>query len=360
MIQSIEGRRLERQKRQLIGLCHSGADAGLPEAALAALREAVPFALHCWGMVDPETWMPLSHADNAGSKKHLPLVWENEYAVEDVSKIRHLARMPLQVSVLSRATGGEPWRSARHQTLHRLMNMEHELRAGLTVDGTLWGFLTLLREPGTPDFAPAEAAFVSAVAPHLAHALRATQLSAALGIDGRPSAPGLILLDGQGEFQAATREADELLEELAHGWRQGEGLPEVVHVLAVAARAVARGALEPGVMPRGRLRAPSGRWLVLHGSVLSSPSGASQLAVTVEPARTSDVAPLLVKAYDFTDREQEVVLLVLRGLSTAEIARALCIAAYTVQDHLKAIFDKAGVRTRRELVAEVFYRHHAA
>jgi DNA-binding CsgD family transcriptional regulator len=240
------------------------------------------------------------------------------------------------------------------------MNVQHELRAALIADGTLWGYLSLLRQPDAPDFSASETAFVSAVATHLAQALRAIQLSAALGLDGAPSTPGLILLGSNDEVQAATPQADELLEEMGHGWRQGERLPEVAYVLAAAARAIARGAVEPGVLPRGRLRAPSGRWLVLHGSVLTSAAGTGQVAITVEPATTSDVAPLLVKAYDFTQREQEVVLLVLRGLSTSEIAHTLCIAPYTVQDHLKAIFDKAGVRSRRELVTQVFYRHHAA
>jgi DNA-binding CsgD family transcriptional regulator len=66
------------------------------------------------------------------------------------------------------------------------------------------------------------------------------------------------------------------------------------------------------------------------------------------------VAPLVLQAYGLTDREAQVAQLVLRGLATGEIADRLYITALTVQQHLKAIFDKTGVHSRRELVAHVF------
>ncbi|MEV6873668.1 LuxR C-terminal-related transcriptional regulator [Amycolatopsis sp. NPDC051128] len=43
----------------------------------------------------------------------------------------------------------------------------------------------------------------------------------------------------------------------------------------------------------------------------------------------------------------------LRGLSTRAISEALYISQYTVQDHLKAVFDKTGVRNRRALVSRL-------
>jgi DNA-binding CsgD family transcriptional regulator len=65
-----------------------------------------------------------------------------------------------------------------------------------------------------------------------------------------------------------------------------------------------------------------------------------------------------MSAYGLTAREQEVTRLILQGNSTTEIAQELCVSAHTVQQHLKNIFDKTGVRSRRDLVGKIFFAHY--
>ncbi|WP_418607787.1 helix-turn-helix domain-containing protein [Georgenia sp. SUBG003] len=62
---------------------------------------------------------------------------------------------------------------------------------------------------------------------------------------------------------------------------------------------------------------------------------------------------LLLVAYGLTERERDICREVMAGYSTADIAARLFISALTVQDHLKSVFAKVGVRSRGELVAHL-------
>jgi DNA-binding CsgD family transcriptional regulator len=106
------------------------------------------------------------------------------------------------------------------------------------------------------------------------------------------------------------------------------------------------------------VRAASGRWLVVRASALGDEPGA-QVAVMIEPARPHELAPLVADACRLTEREREVTRLVARGLPTTAIAARLHLSPWTVQDHLKAIFEKVGVATRGELVARMFFQQRA-
>ena len=85
----------------------------------------------------------------------------------------------------------------------------------------------------------------------------------------------------------------------------------------------------------------------------------SPVAIMVEAAGPPELAALIADAYGLTTRERAVTELVARGYSTMDIANRLHLSAYTVQDHLKAIFDKTGTRSRADLVARLFFSHYA-
>jgi len=80
--------------------------------------------------------------------------------------------------------------------------------------------------------------------------------------------------------------------------------------------------------------------------------------VIVEPAHPARIGPLLMSAYGLTNREQDVTRLVLQGESTAAIADRLVVSVHTVQQHLKSVFEKIGVRSRRDLVGKVFFSYY--
>jgi DNA-binding NarL/FixJ family response regulator len=169
--------------------------------------------------------------------------------------------------------------------------------------------------------------------------------------DANDRDPGLLLLDDADRVEMANAGADAWLDDLPD---DGRPLPLVVTAVAERARAVASG--NSDVAATARVQAASGRWLRVHGSVLRNGARA-RTAITLEPARASDLAEIHANAYALTARERRVTELVAHGLPTTAIAARLHLSTYTVQDHLKAIFEKLDVSSRGALVARLFLDH---
>jgi DNA-binding CsgD family transcriptional regulator len=104
---------------------------------------------------------------------------------------------------------------------------------------------------------------------------------------------------------------------------------------------------------RARMRDARGGWVVLQASRLIAGEDPGQMVITVEPLTDRQLMDLQFTALALTPRERDVCLEVLAGRSTADIAARLSISANTVQDHLKAVFRKAGVNSRGELAARL-------
>jgi DNA-binding CsgD family transcriptional regulator len=125
-----------------------------------------------------------------------------------------------------------------------------------------------------------------------------------------------------------------------------------------ALHAPAGGSRPAHALARARVCTRAGQWLTVRGSLLGEAADAP-VAVLLEPARRSELAPLIADAYGLTDGERRVTELVAQGLSTKQIGDRLHLSAYTVQDHLKSIFGKSGAGSRGDLTARLFLDHYA-
>ena len=280
---------------------------------------------------------------------------EIEIREADVNKFTDLARAGGGAASLSAVTEGVLDRSLRHRELRRPNGFGDELRAALVDESGTWGAIVLLREAGTANFTPAEERVVASLSATLADGLRRAMLLTELtaGDDADEPGAGLLVLADDGTIQSANAAAELWLDELGADRTPGALLPLAIRTVALRARTRAG---DP--IARARVRTPSGRWLLLRGSVLGDGADAPA-AVILEQARSPELAPLIADAYALTPRERSVTQLVAQGLSTSAIARRLFMSPYTVQDHLKSIFDKVDVSSRGELVARLFFEHYA-
>ena len=342
------------QFARVVDCCARGLDRPeLSQDLLQAIDALVPFQMACWGLLDPATLWPVTNFSTSSQSAAALRAWEYELTVPDVTKIAELARTAGHVGVLSHATDGHLDRSTRYRMVLEPIGVADELRAVLSVDGIGWGWLALFRF-STGTFTGAEATRIEEVVPHLARAWRTALLAANSGATPADATPAVVVLDEANQLEALTSDGRDLLTQLPPG-RAGP-TPDVLTALAISARVTTNPAPQTPKQDwsttRTMLPGADGSWLLLDAARLSGPR--DLVAITIRRAGRSDVGELLLRAYRLTNRETQVALAVLRNETNQEIALALSITAWTVQDHLKAIFAKTGVRARRELAIKLF------
>jgi DNA-binding CsgD family transcriptional regulator len=350
----------ERAREKIGRLAGQGLD--LPtfwQESAAVLARVVPhYSTPCWWTLDPASLLVTSHYQPEMVELP-PEMLIHEYLADDVHKLADIARSEGGISTLHEVTGGDPSQSPGWQQFIRPYGGDQEVLVALrTRSGETWGMVGLYREPDQPLFTTEELRFLHDVAGALGEGARRGLLVGEATDPDRPEAPGLVILREDWGVESMTPGVERWLADLPDSqWEHRGILPPAV--LAVAGRALrsAQGVDIPGEVALARVLSRSGHWLVLHGAALVT-TGARRVAVIIEPAQPVRIASLLMAAYGLTEREQEVTRLVLQGYSTVEIATRLAVAPQTVQQHLKSIFDKTGVRSRRELVGKVFFAHY--
>jgi DNA-binding CsgD family transcriptional regulator len=343
----------QQAERALVRACSAGLDVTTLQAeVLGALRRLMPVDAAFFATADPETLLFTGAAAEEPLGQATALFLENEFGGADVNRFSVLARSPVPVATLDAATRSDRWASARYREIMRPLGLGDELRAALRAGPDCWGYLCLHREDSAAGFEPAAAARLARLAPHIAHGLRSAVLLSPGGERWGEVGPGVVVLTDRLEVVAITPEAEHLLALLPRTGRPALDLPVAVAAVARALLVTERdGAGSP--LPSARVPTVSGGWLLVSASRLRGPPDERRMSVVLAPARPAETVPLLLSAYGLTGREAEVARLVLRGASTRGIVDTLHISRYTVQDHLKAVFDKVGVRSRGDLAVRL-------
>jgi DNA-binding CsgD family transcriptional regulator len=319
-------------------------------AVIELLGKAIPNDGICLGPADPATSL-LTGRVKIGMRDADEIAFvQHEYGMPDINRFSELARRDVGVSILDEVTDGHPELSMRHRELLK-SGLRHEMRGTMRSETRMWGFYTLYRETGRTGFSPAEAEFMHRLEPVLTRGMRRGLIASDVALTHEGSGAAVVIVNTADQIVSATPAAEERITDL--GGELWSRLPVSVAIVVAAAR-------HANELPQLRLRTGSGQWLTVHAAPVRGPDGlTSDIAVTIETAGAAAIIPLIVAAYGLTERERSVVQQVLGGASTNDIAQRLQLSPYTVQDHLKAIFDKVGVSSRRELSSRIFFEHYA-
>jgi DNA-binding CsgD family transcriptional regulator len=336
--------RAHRARGEVVALAASGLGVtDLYRAAIQVVDAQVPNELSCWALIDPGDLLIAAMVSGPARipAEYEPRLADAEYRSGEPDSFADLARRRVPVSRSADRDPATLDRGARFSTVWRPLGIDQEVRVQFLGGSSCWGAAGLVRSRS--GFSDREVEFLAAVAPALAGATRLavrTETTSAPAFDG----PAVVVLDRSGAVASHTPGAEDWRRRF-DGFAPGR-FQALLTLVATGARASRSGTF------RSHLRDADGNWAVIRATPLLG-AEEEQLAITIDAAGPADLLSLRLLACGLTGREREVCRLVLSGLSTNQITQSLYISANTVQDHLKAVFDKVGVRSRRELVSEL-------
>jgi DNA-binding CsgD family transcriptional regulator len=336
-----------RERLQALSNASLGPDE-MRHAAIGELRRAVGFDRWCWPLTDPDTGLATGGIGEFDFAPSLPRLVALEEQGDVFSKPDLIVGSRASVA-LSTATRGDLGRSPRWRECLHPYGIGDELMTACRDHHGCWGSVELMRDTEDRTFGEEDIRLLDGLAPTLGALVRRSVARSWTQSQAAPAAPppGTLILDDRLSTAAWTPAVRDWLADLAPGPAM---LPPAIYELGARVLTPRRSA--HGLPPRVRLRARSGLWSVMEGAPLEG-GEPGRVAVTIRSATGDGVFDVLCKAHGLTPRERQLATLVRAGLATGELARALRISPYTVQDHLKAIFAKTGLRSRRKLASHL-------
>ncbi|ANH39242.1 Spore germination protein GerE [Nocardioides dokdonensis FR1436] len=329
------------------------------EETVESVGRAVPWTSACLSTQDPSTRLLTSarkYGDLRDVNEHDREFALIEYGTVEPTAFSEIAAAEVPAAGVHLATEGDIEQSERMSRFMRpLFGFHDEARMVFRDGAQAWGAMALFRGSDAAPFAAAEIAFLASLSVPFARGVRTGMLARIVAAPATPGAegPAVLVFGTDDQVVQMSQGAERRVADLGQGEAAGDPMTSIV-ALVGSARRYARG--ETSMPPRSRVRGASGMWMVLQAAPLTTFAPCSgDVVVTIEEARPPEIVALVVAAFGLTQRERDVTQLVLQGVATKEIATALHVSTYTVQDHLKSVFEKADVRSRRELVSRVYF-----
>ena len=315
--------------------------------SIAELRRVIGFDRWCWPSADPASLLPLGGVAEHDYGPHLPRALELEYSGMDFGAKDELACRAAPAGSLAAETGGDLASSLRWDQVMRRVGIGDVATSACRDELGCWGWVELYRNGSDRRFDGRDLELLAQLGPTFAAVLRRSVAARPPAGGTAPRPPGVLLLDRELRLVSWTAGARAWIEALpAAGLFAAWGiLPAVIYPAATRARTAAAAPAHALIQTEG------GDWAMIDAAPLEG--GAAGIAVTLRAATPAETFELLCRAWGLSPRERELVALVAAGLDTRTLTRRLFISRHTVQDHLKSVFAKVGVHSRRELLARL-------
>ena len=316
--------------------------------AIADLQRVIGFDRWCVPQADPDTLLPGVGIADHDYGPGLPRALELEYSGTDFAAKHDVARRARLASSLVAETGGDLARSPRWDEVLRPVGIGDIAAVACRDASGCWGWIEAYRDASERAFSDDDLDLLAAVGASIAVTLRRSIVGVRReDLDGSDP-PGVLVLDRDlrpvSRTEAATRWIAALpLAEVFARWGM---LPAVIYPAATLARG--------GDLAHAQATLPldDGRWIRIEAAPLDGDRD-GDIAVTIRAAAPAETFDVACRAHGLTPRETAVVAALYEGVGTREVAHALHLSDWTVQDHLKSVFAKLAVHSRREALAQL-------
>jgi len=312
----------------------------------------VPFDAYVFMLTDPVTRVGTSPLADVPMLPwpRLPELIRARY-LTTVNRWPELLDSSVHVASLLEATAGEPSRSLLWQEVQRELGVVDVAVAPFGDRHGTWAMLELWRSGGR--FAPDELRYLGQLAPHVVPGIRSALARTFVDAPDQllPVGPAVVVLGPDLQVRSQTAGAAAALLRLNPPDEPMTPIPAAAYNVAGALVATEHGV--PVGEPWSRVHLGGSRWVTVKADRMGPPADAEarDIAVSIEPSTPAERTDLFARVHGLSPRETQVMALLGNGMSSAEVAARLVLSEHTVNDHVKAVLEKSGARTRQVLLS---------